>query len=71
MEALSYLNIARNYQNEFWKMNVTTKLIYVVVILQEKKASPFNIKRSVNTTHVHTLQERYRPTEDENIDFSA
>lgn len=52
-------------------MNVTTKLIYVVVILQEKKVSPFNIKRSVNTTHVHALQERYRPTEDENIDFSA
>lgn len=38
---------------------------------KKKKASPFNIKRSVNTTHVHTLQERYRPTEDENIDFSA
>ena len=52
-------------------MNVTTKLIYVVVIFTREKASPFNIKRSVNTIHVHALQERYSPTEDKNIDFST
>lgn len=70
MEALSNLNIARIsewiLENECYN-----KINYVAVVFTREKASPFNIKRSVNTIHVHALQERYSPTEDKNIDFST
>jgi len=64
MEALRNLNIARIsewiLENKCYNSRFT-----------REKASPFNIKRSVNTIHVHALQERYSPTEDKNIDFST